>query len=239
MKVSLLKTRKARNILLQIYIFFGIIIRDEEVLVIRLNASELYRIKTNRILLYNILHIDNIPSVIQNGILCYDLASRIHHVSIALSEVQQRRDRTSIPHGLRLHQYANLYFTYHNPMMFRKQDLADELCILGVSTAVLDIEGCVVSDRNAAADLARFYPPDIGIESIDFNKVFSKYWTHPDDPFEQQNHKAIKCAEVLVPYKIDYSFIEGACVYNERAAQRLSDYGFNKKIHVSPKPFFK
>lgn len=185
------------------------------------------------------MSIDNIPSIIQNGILCFDLANNITHTSIALNDVQLRRAKKCVPHGLRLHQYANLYFTYHNPMMYLRQDAAEDLCILAISATVLDIDGCVVTDRNAAAEYVRFYSPNIGIDSINFDMVFSKYWTHQDNLFEQQNHKAIKCAEVLIPNKIDFSYIESACVLDDYAEQRMKDFGFNKPIVIRPKNFFR
>lgn len=137
-----------------------------------ISNSELYKMKTDRSFLYNIMPIKNIPSVISNGLLCYDLANNCCHTSIALSDVQSRRDKVKIPGGLRLHQYASLYFTYHNPMLYLRKNIAESLSILVFSIKVLDISGCVVTDRNAATDMVRFYTPADGIYKIDFNRVF-------------------------------------------------------------------
>jgi hypothetical protein len=35
-------------------------------------------------------------------------------------------------------------------------------------------------------------------------------WTRPEDPIWEMEHKSIKCADVLVPDKIDSSYILGA-----------------------------
>lgn len=174
----------------------------------------------------------------EKGILCYNLVKNIKHESIAMNEVQRIRESVEIPNGLRLHQYANLYFTYHNPMLYKRQDEADNLCILAVSNKVLDIEGCVVSDQNAATNLVRFYEPDMGIEKIDFNKVFAQVWIHPNNR-ETMLHRAIKCAEVLVPNAIPYEYVIGACVVSEEVKIRLEEKGFNRKILVRPTYFYR
>ncbi len=106
---------------------------------------------------YNIMPIENIPSVIKNGILSYDKASSVAHTSVAMSRVQARRERVHIPNGGNLHSYANLYFTYHNPMMYKRREQAYSLCVLVIDPAVIYLDGCVLSDRNAAADLFNFF----------------------------------------------------------------------------------
>ena len=188
--------------------------------------------------LYNIMPLNNIPSIIQKGILSYNLAEKVLHSSVALSEVQQRRSKVTIPGGLRLHDYANLYFTYHNPMLYRRQDKADYLCILVISADVLDMEDCIVSDRNAATDLARFYSAKEGINKLDFNKIYAQYWTSCD-AFEQNNLKAIKCAEVLVPRQIPFDYILGAIVVSNQASDALQAMGFDRKILVKPTAFYR
>ena len=67
-----------------------------------------------------IMPISNIASVMTHGILSYDRASKLRHRSIALQPVQDRRDKKQVSGGLKLHQYANLYFNARNPMMFKR-----------------------------------------------------------------------------------------------------------------------
>ena len=182
--------------------------------------------------------IENIPSVIENGILSYYNSTSYKHASIALKGVQERREKVKIPNGNWLHSYANLYFTYHNPMMYRRKDEAESLCILAVKPTVLNIEGCVLSDQNASRDLVRFYTPEDGLNNIDFDLVFAEYW-NIGDYYEQCRRKAIKCAEVLVPNAIPYDYIVAACVLNKESEQKMQTYGFHKKISINTKPFFR
>lgn len=54
--------------------------------------------------LYNIQAISNIRSIMERGILSNEKAMGIFHKSIALNEVQARRDIVQVPGGLKLHQ---------------------------------------------------------------------------------------------------------------------------------------
>ena len=164
-------------------------------------ASERYYELTKKRYVYNIMPTANIPSVLQYGIVCFDHMQQIQHSSIAMDEVQARRSEVEIPNGQSLHQYANLYFSFHNPMLYKRQGMADELCILALSSKVMDIDGCILADRNAATSLVRFFSPLEGVEKLDFEKIHAKFWTD-SDPIIQREKKAIKCAEVLIPHSI-------------------------------------
>lgn len=206
--------------------------------VIDIFASERYYQLTQKRYVYNIMPIENIPSVLTHGIVCYDYMCDIEHSSVAMNEIQERRNKVDIPNGLSLHKYANLYFTYNNPMLFKRQDDAEILCVLALSSKVLDLEGCVVSDRNASVSLARFYSPVEGMEELDFEKIHAQYW-NSEDPFEKRRNKAIKCAEILVPYCIPSDYIVGAYVVNEESRELLISKGFNKRIEVRASVFYR
>ena len=187
--------------------------------------------------LYNIQAIDNIPSIMQRGLLSNERASKIKHVSIAMNEVQVRRNQVQIPNGLKLHQYANLYFDPRNPMLSRKRSQNEEICILKFDRVVLDFDGVILSDKNASSNYAAFYGAMGGLENIDFDLVYARYWTD-DDYYTQCRKKSIKCAEVLVPYCIPYDYVVCAAVVNEVAADRLKAVGFDRNIIVEPRVFF-
>ena len=202
-----------------------------------MKASERYYELTKRKYVFNIMPIENIPSVLENGIVCFNKMEQIKHTSIALDTVQERRSKVEIPNGKALHQYANLYFSYRNPMLYKRKDQAEELCILAISASVLDLEGCIVSDRNAAAALVRFYPALEGMEYLDFENIHRKYWA-VGDLNTQRTLRNIKCAEILVPEFVIPEFIDGAYVVNERSKRTLMCMGFMKDIVVNESVFF-
>ena len=202
-----------------------------------LPADEFYRI-TGKRYVYNISLIQNIPSIMRYGIVSYNKARRLPHQSIAMNPVQERREAVSIPNGGKLHSYANLYFDHHNPMMYKRQDQAEEMCVLAISSDVLNFPNCIVSDKNASTDYARFYEPMEAMRSLDFDKIYAKNWNH-DDPIEKRIHKAIKCAEILIPDQVPYSFVLSACVLDQNAKERMEGIGFDKTIHIKPAVFFR
>jgi len=199
----------------------------------------MYGQKTNMTGLYNIMPIENIPSIVRKGILSNNKAEKVRHESVAMQEIQDHRDQIKVPNGLYLHDYANLYFDPRNPMMYKRRDCAESLCVLKISLDVLDVENVVVSDRNASSIYARFFTPAEGIEILNFAKIFAKSWTDPANLFNEWANKSIKCAEVLIPNCVPYEFIVAAAVLNETAKQNLIGKGFDKGIVVSGGMFFR
>lgn len=199
--------------------------------------SRMFYERTRKRSVYNIQAIANIPSVICHGLLSYNCVAQIDHESIAMSDVQSRRDNIMIPNGGPLHSYANAYFDPRNPMMYKRRDMAQSLCVLAISSEVLNFAGTIISDGNAASDYSRFYIPEEGIRKIDFDNIYNEWWVD-DDPYEQLKKKRMKCAEVLVPDAITYEYIIGAIVVNEQAKCDLERMGFDKEIIVRPGVFF-
>lgn len=135
--------------------------------------------------------LENIPSVLELGILSYERASKLQHRSVAMSEVQEKRDQKHVPGGLKLHQYANLYFHARNPMLYKRKDEATRLCILRVSTQVSGKTGVVFADCNAASPYARFLAPSQW-ELLDIDMIYALDWNrqHADNPYGKLIHKA-------------------------------------------------
>ncbi len=177
--------------------------------------------------LYYIMHINNVPSIIQKGIVSRNKArrDRISNHDISMISVQDRRSGKKIPGTKReLHDYANLYFDAHNPMLSARRSRNNEICVLRVNNAILDLDGVIVTDKNAAKE-CWFKPVDEGLPLLDANEVFAQFWLH-DDFFEQVRLKGVKCAEVLVPDCVASSYISGAYVANNVALnsfRKISD----------------
>jgi hypothetical protein len=184
-----------------------------------------------------IMPIANIPSVLKHGILSYERMAKVVHESIAMQPVQDRRDAKCVPGGLMLHHYANLYFHARNPMMYSRRPEVPQLCILRISTTVTKLDGVVFADRNAASDWVRFLHPSQGAV-LDFDAIYAMDWTHPDS-FEYFARKSKKCAEVLVPNRVETRFLTGAYVADRSAAAKLTTYGFTLPVQIEPVLFFR
>src|SRR5882724_9485727 len=106
-----------------------------------------------------IMPLKNIPSVLKHGILSNERADEVPHESLAMEEAQERRHPKQIPGGLKLHQYANLYFHARNPMLYKRKNEVNNLCVLRVSTEILQLPGIVLADCNASSPYVRFLAP--------------------------------------------------------------------------------
>jgi len=154
--------------------------------------------------------------------------------------VQDRRRLKRVPNGRPLHEYANLYFHARNPALFLMiKDMGiprEKLCILRVSPAVLDIEGTVVTDMNAAR-CCRFERAPDGLAIVDAELTFAEWWADPD-PAEKYRRKAYKCAEVLVPDRVSPEYLIGAYVSCSDARRSFSEVAPGLPSTVGERMFF-
>jgi hypothetical protein len=153
--------------------------------------------------------------------------------------VQDRRSGKKVPGGRPLHEYVNLYFHARNPMMYKRRNQHTDLCVLSIQCEVIEqIDGVVVTDRNASSDYVRYARGIEGLDIVDKERVFATYWTH-EDPLEQWRRKSIKCAEVLIPDRVDTTFVRGVYVSCEESSQAVYDIAPQYPIKISPRLFFR
>lgn len=188
--------------------------------------------------LHYITAIANLPSILQHGILSHTLANQLAHHSVAMPEIQQIRTNKQAPGARPLHEYANLYFDGHNPMLSKCRTRNNEICVLQINSGVLDLPGVILTDRNAASGWAGFWPVAAGLAVIDLDRVFARYWTHPNDPYDEMSHKSEKCAEVLVPDRVEAQYIVGACVANGTALSAVEQLNCGLQVHIQRDMFF-
>jgi hypothetical protein len=188
--------------------------------------------------LHYITTIRNVPPILSKGILSHKLAKKINHNSVAMEVIQERRKNKIVPGGRPLQDYVNLYIYARNPMLYVLQSRHVDLCILRVSIEILDLPGVIITDRNASSDYARFAPAPKGLFIVDKDLTFAEYWTHPD-PFEAMRRKSAKCAEVLVPDRIDPDFITGAYVSCQEANATFEALRVDIPVTINSYLFFK
>lgn len=181
--------------------------------------------------------ISNAASIQAIGLLSHTRVRRIRHASIANESVNDLRSRKRVPGGLALHDYVNLYFNPRNPMMYYRKAMHADCCVIRVSPAVLDLDGVVVTDQNAAR-YATFRTVTEGLSKVERQITFAQYWTH-SDPVEQDRRKAAQCAEVLVPHVVPPGYLMGAYVSCAAARDALRGVGFELDVRLKPYIFFR
>jgi len=102
------------------------------------------------------------------------------------------------------------------------------------------VAGVIVADHNASAssEYVRFLPVPAGLQAIDRERVFATYWTHPNDYYDQLRHKSEKCAEVLVPDRVQPELIVGACVANQAALSMSQALNVQLPVRIKRDIFF-
>ncbi len=114
----------------------------------------------------------------------------------------------------------------------------NDLCIICVDKRVLDLKDTIVTELNAASELALFEKSERGLKFIKFEQVFAKSW---DDPnyLEKIEKKAIKCAEVLVLGKVPIEYLLKIKVATQLAKQEAESLNLGVPIEIDKFKFFK
>lgn len=169
--------------------------------------------------LHFITYIKNVPSIFQLGILSRNriIRDNVQFEDISEPGVQDLRKGKKIPGTSKeLHDYVNFYFDAHNPMLSVRRSKNNRICVLRINKDILDLEKVVVTDMNAARN-CRFMSVEEGLLSLDRDIVYMVNWKDRDDSLNEYRQAGIKCAEILVPERLDSRYIIGAYVANRVA----------------------
>jgi hypothetical protein len=191
--------------------------------------------------LHYISPIVNVASILKHGILSHNKAEKLNHTSVAMAEIQDLREKVVVPNGMPLHDYVNLYICARNPMMFKRKGQHADLCVLRVSTDVLDLPTVVVTDGNAASTsrgYAKFAAAPDGLSIVDRDLTFARYWTDPD-LFARYRKTCAKCAEVLVPGAVPPKYVTGAYVSCKENLDAWPSLGFPIAATLNSDMFFR
>lgn len=161
--------------------------------------------------LHYITPVANLGSIATHGVLSHNLAARLPHASVVSEPVQDRRAQMRIPRGRPLHDYANLYFDARNAMMYTLKNGIVPLTVVRLHSAVLDLSGSIIADGNAASNDTIFLPSPSGLARLDEERVYAQSWDNLDY-WTKVELKRARCAELLVPDRVEPRFMLGCYV---------------------------
>jgi hypothetical protein len=168
--------------------------------------------------LYHMTYIDNLSSIVGNGLLSHNEACRRGLIRADISDpnVQDIRAGTVDPfHNRPLHEYVPLYFSPRNPMLYRRREIQEDIVILGLDPQLLSEPDIIFTNGNAAASGTIFYRGTQMLDHLPWDSIRAKSWTDIEDG------KRIKCAEVLVYPKIQPSRIQVIFCYSSKHRETI------------------
>ena len=180
--------------------------------------------------------VDNLESILNIGVQSHNRVCQLKifnpELDISNPEVQSLRRKKSIraPDNQStrpLHDYVNLYPQPFNAMMVavRLEKPYLNLCVLRISSDILDIPGTLITNMNAAcADAKAFKPSDWTLPPAEFEAIRSLSFNNSDTKANESTQKTFKRTrqfEVLVLNFIPSRYINGIFVPNERLKRSI------------------
>jgi ssDNA thymidine ADP-ribosyltransferase, DarT len=168
--------------------------------------------------LYHMTYIDNLASIIENGLLSHNEAYRRRLIEADISDPNVQDIRAGIVdpfYNRPLHEYVPLYFSPRNPMLYRRLEIQEDIVILGLSPEILSEPNTLFTDGNAAASGTLFYRGIQMLNQLPWDSIRARSWTDIEDG------KRRKCAEVLVCSKIDPGKIQVVFCYSEKHREAI------------------
>ncbi len=150
---------------------------------------------------YYLAPLDNLDSILTNGILAQNEVTRrgLSHLDISEPSVQQRRELRG------LHDSVPFYFARKTPMSSVRRELNHKLCILVVRMDRLcqRAEQLQFTDGNGGAGKTQFYSQSADlVENLPLEVIRAdRWWDYPGG-------KRRRCAELLVQPAVSASTIK-------------------------------
>jgi len=186
--------------------------------------------------LYYITHIENVDSILSQGILSHQTVEDkgLKYTAIYDKEIVSNRKMKSTPSGKSLWQYSNVYFQPRNPMLYRVvlEKGAKDIAVIALYPQVLQSSGAFITDGNAANSITNFYNYKDGIIIISdmWNTLKGEWWNSLD------GSKRKIMAECLIPNVISPDLIHSIYVANHSNAEKVKALLTHRDIPVIPEP---
>ena len=183
-----------------------------------------------RVWLYHITHIDNLPGIIRAGGLLAHNGVDETYTDIAHQTIQVRRNQTPVrcPPGGVLHDYVPFYFCRRSPMLYaiHKDNIngysggQQSIVYLVSELARVQQAGLtfVFTDGHAIMQFSEFYNNVADLDKIDWPLMQARIWT---DTNEDPDRKRRRQAEFLLHRQCPWPLIAGIGVFDETMKLRV------------------
>jgi O-acetyl-ADP-ribose deacetylase (regulator of RNase III) len=189
--------------------------------------------------LYYITHINNLPSILKNGILSGNnvIKRGIKPVRIVDKELVEKRSFLKIPLNKGLFDYVALYFQPRNAMLYRIVRFGsysiDDIVILELdSEKILKMQEVVITDGNPVHPLTHLLENVNEKHIKTIREQVNKSWW-----IEEDGSKRKMMAECLVPEMVPPNYIIRVYTATEKATQKIKSLYFTHKFQVICEPW--
>lgn len=178
------------------------------------------------IYIYHFTHIDNLPSIVENGLIADTRLSNDSYVNSGNNEIKERRKNRTIKFGGVVADYVPFYFAPRSPMMYTQQinNKIVEQQIIYLIAEVLHIINAYkwcCSDINAAKAMASFYETIEDLKkNISWDIMKSVMWNNTDQFPDRQDRRM---AEFLVHDHVNWDDFWGIGVYDNNTRQKVTE----------------
>lgn len=210
--------------------------------------------KNNINYLHYFCHINNLDSIINNGIFSYNSVAtvRSNYIDISDPKIQKRRNRMIFLTGKSVHDYVPLYFATQTPMQYVITTSAptkgryakaknDDLVFLDFElTDIFDLEGVIFTEGNASSGCTNFYNKKSDLKNIDCEIINcpNDYYSTNGECYKEE-WKRKKASEVLVPDNLSIDLLSRIVVFDKVVKKKLqrkySKYDILEKDELSEK----
>ncbi|SMM97616.1 ADP-ribose 1''-phosphate phophatase related protein [uncultured Candidatus Thioglobus sp.] len=192
--------------------------------------------------LYYICHIDNLKSILENGLLSHNKIQTFSpKVIYDESIISRRKDiKPNLEKNETLWDFSNLYFNARNAMLYRviHEQALKNVVIIQFSKLVLDYaktHHSYISIGNAAHSESNF-TADIETGLKDLKKIWSfwnkEYWNESD------GSKRLMMSELIVQDKIPENYIDSIYVASEAIGNEVKELTDFANVITEPNMFF-
>ena len=182
--------------------------------------------------LWHMTHIDNLQDILKEGILSHSNAYKLKSPKdISDPSVQRWRNQNEPIFNKKIHEYTPTYINIKNPMLYKRNEIQDQICLIEISISILGKKQFIFSDGNAASKATTFYKDRKEVENLPWDVLHADYWS------EYPDGKRKRCAEILIYPSIPINYISKIHVNTQEALKSLS--GIKKPVAISPNLFFR
>jgi hypothetical protein len=211
---------------------------------------ELDRYPSNVLAIFHITHVDNLPTIISNGLGCDATASTagVTRVDIGYSQIKERRARREVSRGPggTLNDYVPFYFGARSPMLYtisqgnvpQYRDGQESIVHLQLDAEEIAVAGLpyVFTDGHAVIEISTFNDDLAEVaDHVDLELMHRRYWY---DTLQDPDRMRRRQAEFLVHGSVPWTLVERIGVMTDackvQVAAIVATAGHQPPIDVRP-----